>query len=91
MSREQEGPGGPERRLEPGEVETLRGVLGRPRAPRLKQALDEVERQVAMDDVAILLVEGLSGAARVFFDVLAQIGAQRDTPPPRRRKGGDRP
>jgi hypothetical protein len=85
------GPRDPERRLEPHEVETLRGVLGQPRVPRLKRALDEVERQVAMDDIAILLVEGLSGAARVFFDVLAHIGADRDAPSPRRRKEGDRP
>lgn len=85
-----DGPDESERRLEPHEVEALRGLLGPPRAPKLQRALDEVERQVAMDDVLILLVEGMSGAARVFFDVLAHVGADRGAPPPRPRREGDK-
>ncbi len=91
MTRREEGPGGAGRGLEPREVETLRGMLGKPGAPRIRQAVEEIERQVATDDMIVLMMAGLSGAARVFFDVLAQIGAERDAPSSRRRREGDEP
>jgi hypothetical protein len=59
---------GADRPLEANERTALRDALGDPHIGRLPAALTEIERQVARDDVLLLLVESAAGATRAYFD-----------------------
>jgi len=63
--------------LRPDEVAELRHVLGRPTPGQVDRAIEEVERQVAVEDLVVLLVESVTESARAFFDFL--IALNRDT------------
>jgi hypothetical protein len=66
--------------LRPGEIDLLREMLGRPESARVSAAIDRVERQVAWEDLILLMVGGATNAARMFFDIVLELGTEAWTP-----------
>ena len=51
----------------------LREAIGQPAPDHVSRALEEVERQIALEDLVLLLVVTTRETARAFFDVILQL------------------
>ncbi len=71
-------PAGDDLPLDPKERDALRAAIGVPRVEQALRAIEEVEKQVATEDLVILMVDSAAGAARAFFDVLVEVMSPRD-------------
>lgn len=58
----------------------VRRALGAPTPGRAAGAIEEVERQVAMEDLVLLMVDGAAGAARAFLDSIVSLADAEDAP-----------
>ncbi len=83
-----EGGDGPDDHLDEQELSALRQALGSPSPEKIRGALDEVAFQVAMEDLTLLIIEGLTETARTLIDAVTGLGSDsdigdRDVPPGR--------
>ena len=74
--------------LDPREAAAVRAALGEPDRERIVRAIDEIEHQVALEDVVAMLFRSVAEAAQEFFEVMGQVYAPGAPPPaqPRERK-----
>lgn len=71
-------------------VDLLREAIGRPERERIAVAVEEIQREILFEDLAVLMITGVTEAVRAFFDVLVQLdSAQHPGPGPGDREGGD--
>jgi hypothetical protein len=64
--------------LDPDDRERVRQALGAPVRERVAVAIEEVERQVATEDLILLLIDSAAGAARAFLDSLVSLMPSAD-------------
>jgi len=65
--------------LDPREIAAVRAALGDPDRERIVRAMDEIEHQVALEDMVVMLVRSVVEAAQEFFEVAGQsYGAGED-------------
>ncbi len=75
-------PGRPEAdALREDEVAELRAALGSSSLERVERAIEELEWQVAVEDLVILVVDGLAEASRAFFDFIVEYAPDTTNPP----------
>lgn len=54
----------------------LREIIGQSPAERMKGAIEEIERQIALEDIVVVLIDTTREAARTFFDLVLQFHPQ---------------
>lgn len=74
--------------LQAGEIARVRELLGTPTLEQRERAIEEVERQVAVEDLVLLMVEGIAEAANAFFGFIGEI--IDDAPAPTRGEASDK-
>lgn len=58
------------------ERRALRAALGRPSIDNIRRTIEELERQIALEDMIVVLIESTRETVRAFFDTLVQMDGE---------------